>query len=86
MKPLDEAIDNIFIPALFGSEINENERNVLSLPINDGGMGLRKVTAISDMSLEENIESNLHLTTLFYDVINHVVNFIQKRFGFQISF
>ena len=47
-KPLDDVIDNQLIPALFGSEINENERNILSLPIKDGGLGLRSVSRNCD--------------------------------------
>ena len=30
LKPLDEVIDNEFIPSLFGSELNDNERNVIA--------------------------------------------------------
>ena len=43
LKPVDDAISNTFIPSLFGCEVNENERNILSLPIKEGGLGLRKV-------------------------------------------
>ena len=43
LKPVDDAISNSFIPSLFGCEVNENERNILSLPIKEGGLGLGKV-------------------------------------------
>ena len=34
-------MDNEFIPALFGSNISPNERELVSLPIREGGLGLR---------------------------------------------
>ena len=50
LKALDEAIDNIFIPALFGTDITENERDILSLPIKEGGLGIRKISSRADIS------------------------------------
>ena len=49
LKPLDDAITNLFIPSLFGGVISENERNVISLPIREGGLGVRKVGENSDL-------------------------------------
>ena len=40
LTPLDSIISNEFIPTLFGSNISFNEREILSLPIKEGGMGL----------------------------------------------
>ena len=40
-KPLDDIINDEFIPALIGNEISSNERMIISLPIKDGGLGLR---------------------------------------------
>ena len=40
LKPLDEIIDTIFIPTLFGRDITINERNLLSLPTKQGGTWL----------------------------------------------
>ena len=40
---MEAAIDNLLIPALFGGEINENERDIVSLPINEGGLGIKRV-------------------------------------------
>ena len=40
LKPVDEAISNCFIPNLFGCEISEKEKSILSLPIKEGGLGL----------------------------------------------
>ena len=41
LKPIDDVMDNEFIPALFGSNISPNERELVSLPIREGGLGLR---------------------------------------------
>ena len=50
LKPLDDCINNKFIPALFGHEITDNERELISLPIRDGGLGLRLVANNADLS------------------------------------
>ena len=52
LKPLDAAIDNELIPALFGSNISAKDREILSLKIKDGGLGLRVVSKISDQSYD----------------------------------
>ena len=41
LKPLDDIVTNKFIPALFGSNITGDEREIMSLLIKDGGLGLR---------------------------------------------
>ena len=41
LKPLDNIISNEFIPSLFGTGISPNDRELFSLPIKDGGLGLR---------------------------------------------
>ena len=41
LDPLDRIISNEFIPSLFGTSISPNERDLLALPIKDGGMGMR---------------------------------------------
>ena len=41
MKPLDDIITNEFIPTLFGSSISPAERNLLAIPVREGGMGIR---------------------------------------------
>ena len=62
LKPLDDAIDNIFIPSLFGSEITANEREVISLPIKDGGLGVRKVAPNADNSYQVSTKVTVPLT------------------------
>ena len=56
LKPLDDAINNILIPAITGFNINEAERELLSLPVNAGGLGLE---IISQNANDEFTRSNL---------------------------
>ena len=48
LQPVDDAIDNLFLPALFGSELCENERKLVSLPIRHGGLGMKRVVEYAD--------------------------------------
>ena len=41
IKPLDDIITNEFIPALFGSNVSANERELFAMPIKDGGLGIK---------------------------------------------
>ena len=50
LRPLDEAIDDILIPALFGCNVSQEERRVFSLPVREGGLGIRKVAPAADDS------------------------------------
>ena len=56
LKPLDEAISNRLIPAIIGSQIGEIERDLMSLPIRHGGMGIESPSIIAD---DEYIRSKL---------------------------
>ena len=42
LKPLDELITNKLIPSIIGSQLSEMERDLLSLPVSHGGMGLNR--------------------------------------------
>ena len=50
LKPLDDIITNEFVPALFGSNLSPHERDILSLPIKEGGLGLRVLSEIAENS------------------------------------
>ena len=52
LKPLDEVINNKFIPSLFGREITENERDIIALPVKEGGLGIRKISENSGPSFQ----------------------------------
>ena len=57
LKPIDDIIEQEFIPALFGTAVSQNERDILSLPIRDGGLGLRNLhtTAAQTYTASRNI-------------------------------
>ena len=48
LEPLDKVLNELFIPTLFGREIRNEERELISIPIKDGGMGLRSININSD--------------------------------------
>ena len=52
MKPLDEVIENQFLPSLFGTTISPNERDILSLPISEGGLGIRSLSETSNTTYD----------------------------------
>ena len=66
LEPLDEVINNKFIPTLFGREVTESEREVISLPIREGGLGLRNVSHNADRSYR----ASSQITRL---LINHII-------------
>ena len=49
---MDEAINNKFIPSLFGREITDNERDIISMPVKHGGLGIRKISENADVAHE----------------------------------
>ena len=63
LKPLDDAINEVLIPALFGSDLTPNEREILTLPTKNGGLGLRKVADYADISYEASTSINQPLIT-----------------------
>ena len=52
LKPLDNLINEKFVPALFGREVTDNEREVLALPVKEGGLGLRTIHENSSKSYQ----------------------------------
>ena len=62
LQPLDDAIENIFLPALFGTNISQNDRTIISLPVKDGGLGVRKVSQNADSSYEVSVKVTRPLT------------------------
>ena len=45
-----DVIDNKFIPSLFGCEITSNERDIIAMPVKEGGLGIRKISENSGPS------------------------------------
>ena len=48
LHPMEEAIKTIFIPALVGQNVNEDERALISLPPRLGGLGIVKPQEMCD--------------------------------------
>jgi hypothetical protein len=48
LRPLDELITNKLIPSIIGSQVSEVERELLSLPVKLGGMGIESPSSVSD--------------------------------------
>ena len=48
LKPLDELITNKLIPSIIGSQLSEMERDLVSLPVRRGGMGIESPSSVSD--------------------------------------
>ena len=44
LKPLQDAISNILLPAIFGSTVNKQQRELHSLPIKSGSLGFANLT------------------------------------------
>ena len=48
LRPLDEVITNQLIPAIIGSQVSETERELISLPVRLGGMGIESISSVAD--------------------------------------
>ena len=73
LEPLDNIIDKQFIPALFGSDaISDIERNLYSLPIRLGGLGIPVLTdkAEEDFASSKTITAPLAAIMMMQD--NHL--------------
>ena len=55
LKPLDDLVTNLLIPNLTGFEINEIDRDLLSLPVSAGGLGIEKLCDISDTEFRRSV-------------------------------
>ena len=59
LEPLDKIIEEAFIPSLFGRIIADGERELLSLPVKEGGLGLRNI----NKNAARNYETSKSITT-----------------------
>ena len=64
LEPLDKIISDKFIPNLFGSSVNDEERKLFSLPIREGGLGLRIFSDTAKLEFETSKAVNLPLIAL----------------------
>ena len=75
LKPLDDVINNKFIPSLFGREISENERDIIALPVKQGGIGIRKVSERTNIAYE----ASKKITTPLVDEIIKQSNTLPEK-------
>ncbi len=47
LRPLDEVITSKLIPSIVGSQLSKVERNLVSLPVQLGGMGIESPSSIA---------------------------------------
>ena len=52
LKPVDKVLEEVFIPTLFGRDVTLEEREVLSLQVKEGGLGLRKISSNSSSTYQ----------------------------------
>ena len=68
LQPVEDAIRHQFIPAISeGRSCNDLEREILSLPVKMGGMGLIDLTKISEVEFKTSMRSTVNL-------VNKIVN------------
>ena len=64
LKPLDEVVDNVFIPAITeGHYCSPSDRKLLALPVRLGGMGIPIFTEIADREYANSRAATKKLTT-----------------------
>jgi hypothetical protein len=62
LKPLDDVIEHEFLPSLFGTTISPSEREIMSLPIRNGGLGLRSLSETSQQTYKASKDITAPLT------------------------
>ena len=65
MKPVDEIVQNFLLPAIIGETISEKERELYSLPVRSGGLG---IPVFSEKTCNE-LENSLTITTPLVAII-----------------
>ena len=64
MKPLDEMIDSVFIPAITdGHYCSKTDRRLLALPVSSGGMAIPIFSELCDIEYTNSRLASQHLTT-----------------------
>ena len=66
MQPVDRVLEEQFLPALFGRELTDGDRELLALPVKEGGLGIRRI--------HENATLNYHTSkNITAPLINQIV-------------
>ena len=64
LRPLDEVIFTKLIPAILGSEVNAADRDLFSLPIRLGGIGVESPSSIADFEYSSSKEITAPLAAI----------------------
>ena len=64
MEPLDEIIESKFLPALINSIVSDADRQLYSLPVRYGGLGIPILSEHAEMQLQHSKEITLPLLTI----------------------
>ena len=64
LKPVEEAIANVFLPALFGQEISHIDRQIWALPTRLGGLGILCIPNEAEFNLSSSKVISMHLCAL----------------------
>ena len=75
LQPIDEIIENSFLPALFGRNITEKEREMLSLPVREGGLGIRNI----HMQASQNYHTSRRITAPLINRIKQQSDFLPDK-------
>ena len=65
-QPLEDAIRGQLIPAILGHQINDEERDMLALPLRYGGLGMQNPVQTSDREYDASKKITDQLTGLIY--------------------
>ena len=64
IKPLDHIIDTVFLPTLLDTIISGEDRELCSLPIRHGGLGIPNLSETSEMQFQNSKAITLPLVTV----------------------
>ena len=66
-NPLENAISKSLIPAIFGRNVENHEREMLALPLRHGGLGIQDPTKTADREYEASRRITEQLTNLIFN-------------------
>ena len=61
---IERAINNSFLPSLFGSNVTQNERLLLSLPVRMGGLNIKNPSFTSSLSYKASRDATSYLVNV----------------------
>ena len=83
--PLEETIREKLIPALIGRKITDNERDLFSLPVRLGGLGIQNPTITADIEFYNSSIVTQNLTELIERQETNLQNYAIERVEADIA-